>query len=200
MKTMYTCKSELREAGKAIRSVGIWTFSLVVSMLLAEDAAKVPSPAPTKDRVGFPAGYATKFQVLRSFNRVPKMQVVTTFGNELAASIARTNDLPYPYGSVLVLETVEALKDADGKPLMDDQGRYRRGKVVGLHVMRREKGFGADYGSNRTGEWEYVEYRPDGSYLTPPRQSFACSECHVKAGQERDFVYRGRFPALETVK
>jgi hypothetical protein len=63
--------------------------------------------------------------------------------------------------------------------------------------MRREKGFGEAYGKNRTGEWEYVEYRADKSYITAPQKSFACAECHVKAGRERDFVYRGRLPADE---
>ena len=67
--------------------------------------------------------------------------------------------------------------------------------MLGLHVMRREQGFGESYGKNRTGEWEYVEYRADETYITPPQKSFACAECHVKAGRERDFVYRGRLPA-----
>jgi hypothetical protein len=157
-------------------------------------------PAPTVDRVGFPTDYQQKFQVLRSFNRAEKKQVVTVFGNDLAASTTRTNDLPYRYGSVIVMETSDALKGADGMPQVDDKGNFRRDKAVGLHVMRREKGFGEAYGTNRTGEWEYVEYRPDGSYLTPPQKSFACAECHVKAGKQRDFVYRGRFPAAETMR
>ena len=91
-------------------------------------------------------------------------------------------------------ETAGALKDGDGKPQLDGEGHLRKGDVVGLHVMRREKGFGEAYGKNRTGEWEYVEYRADGSYITPPRKSFACAECHVRAGGERDFIYRGRLP------
>ncbi len=103
--------------------------------------------------------------------------------------------MPYPYGSIIVMETAGALKDAQGKPLLDADGHYRADKVAGLHVMRREKGFGEAYGKNRTGEWEYVEYQPDGSYITPPKRSFACAECHVKAGRPRDFVYRGRLPA-----
>ena len=49
--------------------------------------------------------------------------------------------------------------------------------------MRREKGFGGAYGKNRTGDWEFVEYRPYGSTITPPRKSFVCAECHVKAGR-----------------
>jgi hypothetical protein len=168
--------------------VGVWAAALLAGE--SRDA-----PAPTADRVGFPQAYRERYQVLRSVDRIEKQQVVTVYGNDQAASIRRADERPYPYGSIIVMETARARKDAHGKPLVDDAGRYRRGDVVGLHVMRREKEFGAAYGANRTGEWEYVEYRADGSYLTPPRKSFACAECHLKAGRDRDFVYRGRFPA-----
>ena len=127
-----------------------------------------------------------------------KQQIVTVFGNERAASVRSSEDLPYPYGSVIVMETAGAIKDEQGKPRVDDKGQLRKGGVIGLHVMRREKGFGEAYGENRSGEWEYVEYRPDGTYLTPPNKSFACAECHVKAGRDRDFVYRGRLPERAT--
>jgi Cytochrome P460 len=152
-------------------------------------------PAPSADRVGFPKGYHEEFTVLRRVNRKEKNQVVTVYGNEPAATIQRAADLPYPYGSVIVMETAGARTDAQGKPLVGAEGYFRTDKVVGLHVMRREKGFGEAYGKNRTGEWEYVEYRPDESYITPPQKSFACAACHLKAGQERDFVYRGRLGA-----
>ncbi len=152
-------------------------------------------PAPEVDRVGFPKSYQDRYKVLRSANRPEKQQVITVFGNDLAASITSEDKLPYPYGSILVMETASAQKGSDGQPLLDETGKYRKDQVVGLHVMRREKDFGAAYGKNRTGEWEYAEYKADGSYITPPQKSFACAECHVKAGQARDFVYRGRFPA-----
>ena len=122
------------------------------------------------------------------------MEGVEAVGNERAATVRESADLPYPYGSVIVMETSGVLKDEQGRPRLDDKGRLSKGDVVGLHVMRREKGFGEAYGKNRTGEWEYVEYRADGTYITPPRMSFACAECHVKAGGARDFVYRGRLP------
>ena len=154
-------------------------------------------PAPGVDRVGFPENYREKFTVLRRVNRAEKQQVVTVYGNEPAASIKGLGDLPYPYGSIIVMETAGARKDAQGKPVVNDDGFYRKDQVAGLHVMRREKGFGESYGQNRTGEWEYVEYRADKTFITPPNKSFACAECHVKAGRDRDFVYRGRLPAAE---
>jgi hypothetical protein len=174
-------------------------LGLVVLGLTAGFTSTDPEdpPAPTVDRVGFPNRYREEFEVLRAVNRSEKGQVVTVYGNREAASITSAGQLPYPFGSIIVMETAAALKDKDGKPLLDDSGIFRRDNVVGLHVMRRQKDFGEAYGKNRTGHWEYAEYRADGSYITPPRKSFACAECHVKAGKERDFVYRGRLPAPE---
>jgi hypothetical protein len=168
---------------------------LLASPLLAAESGKMPAPAPAVDRVGFPRAYAEKFQVLRTVNTEKDLKVVTVYGNEPAASVTNAAQLPYPSGSVIVMETAGALTNAQGKPLLDERGNFRKDKVTGLHVMRREKDFGAAYGPNRTAEWEYVEYRADGSHLTPPQRSAACAECHVKAGAKQDFVYRGRLTA-----
>jgi len=164
---------------------------LLAAIVLAAESND--SPAPATDRVGLPKDYQRNFQVLRAFNKAEQQQVVTVFGNDRAASIKSISDVPYPYGSIIVMETSNALKDPHGKPLSDEKGIYRKDNVVGLHVMRREKNFGEAYAQNRTGEWEYVEYRADGTYITPPEKSFACAKCHVKAGPKRDFVYRGKF-------
>jgi hypothetical protein len=151
--------------------------------------------APREDRVGFPRDYQVKYEVVRSFERDDK--IVTIYANAPAASITNASQLPYPNGSVLVMETAAVKKGADGKPERDAQGKVIKEKVTGMHVMRREKGFGEGYGENRSGEWEYVEYRADGSHLTPPEKSASCSQCHIKAGKERDFVYRGRLAPAE---
>jgi hypothetical protein len=160
--------------------------ALLVALILAIVAQlgfSDGSPVPAKDRVGFPEGYQQSYSVLRSFVKEKQQQLVTVYGNQLAASVTETRQLPYPYGSILVMETASFLKSE----------KKSKGKIVGLHVMRREQGFGEGYDKNRTGEWEYVEYRADKSYITPPQSSSVCAECHVKAGSARDFVYRGRF-------
>lgn len=149
---------------------------------------------PVADRVGFPRDYAKRFQVLRTTERDEKKQIVTIYGNDPAASVKEIGGLPYPYGSMIVMETANARKDEQGNARRDEKGHLLKGDVTGLHVMRRGKGFGEAYGKNRSGEWEYAEYRADGSYITTPAKSFACAECHIKAGADRDFVYRGRFP------
>jgi hypothetical protein len=159
----------------------------------AADVTESPAPAPTVDRVVFPRDYAEKFQPLRFVNKTNEMKIVTVYGNDLAASVTNSAGLPYPSGSVIVMETAGAAKDGQGKPVADEHGHFRKDAVLGLHVMRKETGFGAEYGPNRSGEWEYAEYRANGEYITPPRKSFACAQCHVKAGAAKDFVYRGRF-------
>lgn len=151
-----------------------------------------PQPAPAVDRVGFPKDYRTSFEVLRTVTRKKELKIVTVYGNKEAASITNAAQLPYPYGSILVMETALALKDTDGKPALDASGELRRDKIAGLHVMRRERGFGEAYGKNRTAEWEYVEYHADGTTITPAPKSATCAECHVKAGAAKDFVYEAR--------
>ncbi len=127
-------------------------------------------PAPSTDRVGFPEGYKDKYAVARTSEVPEKGEVKVIYANPAAAS---AKGGPYPYGSVIVMET------------------RKSGTVTGLHVMRKERGFGEAYQQNRTGEWEYTEYRPDRSYITTPQKSFACAGCHLKAGAGKDFVYGG---------
>ena len=165
--------------------------NLLAVLFLAGPSWNAPAP-PTGERVGFPEGYQQNYQVLRIVDKPDKKQLVTVYGNDAAASIKSTAQLPYPYGSILLMETSSALKGSQGKVALDEKGHYRKDKVLGLHVMRKEHGFGEGYGQNRTGEWEYVEFGPDRSYLTPPEKSSVCAECHLKAGREKDFVYGGR--------
>jgi hypothetical protein len=142
--------------------------------------------------VGFPNGYASGFVVLRTVAREEGAKLVTVYGNGAAASVTNKNQLPYPDGSVLVMETASTRKGANGKPEKDSSGALQKGQVLGLHVMRRGKDFGQAYGAKRSGEWEFVEYRADGSFITPPQKSASCAECHIEAGRELDYVYKAR--------
>lgn len=173
----------------------VFQFGIACTALLTLLATRTPAEdagAPATDRVGFPKDYRREFEMLRSADRPGPAQIATIYGNKPASSVTKTDELPYPYGSVIVMEITDALRDAAGKPQVDDQGRFRKGDIVKVHVMRREKGFGEAYSKNRTGEWEYVEYSKDGGYQTPPQKSASCAECHLKAGPERDFVYGAR--------
>ncbi|MBI3969083.1 MAG: cytochrome P460 family protein [Chloroflexi bacterium] len=147
-----------------------------------------PGPAPTEDRVGFPDGYQTSFTPFYVFDRPDNKQARVVYANGQAAQ-AKAGE-PFPYGSVIVMETHRAKVDGPGNPVLDANGRYVRDQLAGIFVMRKEPGFGSAYQGDRTGEWEYVAYRADKTYLSPPRNSNACAKCHVDAGPESDWVYR----------
>ncbi len=195
--------ARLRPLPASLRlSFALFLLLPLPAALLLQAAAPAPAtgPGPTVDRVGFPVDYQKTFQPLRTFNRAKPRNLITVYANPTAAAVADSGDLPYPHGSVFVMEFAEVPTGPDGQPLFDAQGRFQKGRVTSLHVMRHGEKFGEAYGPLRTGEWEYVEYRPDGSTLTAPKDSFTCAACHLQAGASRDWVYRGRFEAPETMK
>lgn len=152
---------------------------------------------PTEDRVGFPEGYQEEFTVFYEFDRPDNGTARVIYANDAAASVSAevfapaspAPGEPFPYGSVLVMEVYRTQRDDDGNVLLDENGRYIRDELFGLFVMRKEPGFGAKYGEQRNGEWEYVAYRPDGTILIPPEATFSCASCHVEAGQGKDWVF-----------
>ena len=153
-------------------------------------------PAPQVDRVGFPANYQTTYVPLFTFDRPDARQVRVIYGNGVAAS-AREGQ-PFPNDSILVMETYSARTDAQNNLLTDANGRFMRNALIGIFVMRKYRGYGVEYEHNRTGEWEYVAYRPDGSHLTPPRDSWTCANCHLMATEGRDWVFRRNMIAERT--
>jgi hypothetical protein len=152
----------------------------------------VPSAAPSADRVGFPKDYQTRFKVLGVIFNEKELRVSTVYANEQAAAVTSREQLPYPEGSIIVMEFRDALKDANDQIVRDANGALRKGAVEHIDVMKRGKGFGQAYGASRSGEWEYAGYRLDGSYTTSPEKSVQCAACHLKAGPENDFVFRMR--------
>ena len=150
------------------------------------------------DRVGFPTDYAG-YAVLRTANMTQQTQLGTIYGNAKAASLHDEGKRPYPNGSVIVMEWATPLTGADGKPITEAGGLWKKGGVVRIDVMRREAGYGAAYGDKRAGEWEFASYKPDGSPFEPKIDAAACAACHRKPGTARDFVFRGRFPSADTM-
>jgi plastocyanin len=150
-------------------------------------ATPTPRPAPAEDRVGFPEGYQSDYQKFFVMDRPDNKQVRVIYANDKAAA-AKPGE--FPYGSILVMETWRAVEDEGGNVVLDDSGRYQRDTLTGIFVMRKEPGFGAAYEMNRSGEWEYVAFRPDKTYSTTARNSAPCSVCHTDAGGSRDWVFR----------
>jgi hypothetical protein len=144
--------------------------ALIICATTAAAAAQV-----AEDVVRYPSTYVS-FKQVRTITVKQDPPHGTVFLNAEAASAERSS---YPYGSVVVMEWRK-----DGPT----------GAIARLDVMRKEKGFGASYGPDRTGEWEYASYSPEGKLVTNAAQARACAQCHSKAGPEKDFVYVGKFP------
>ncbi len=171
--------------------IALGSITAAAALLLQVGYTQSP-PAPATDNVGFPANYQTAMQVLYVFDRPDLKQVRTVYANSQAVQIKYDEDYKYPYGSVLVMENWRALQDADGNPILDANGRYQKDPAAAptIFAMRKEAGYGAPYGPNRTGEWEYVAYRPDGTYQTTPQNSFSCAQCHRQSNATRDWTFR----------
>ncbi len=147
-------------------------------------------PAPTVDRVGFPAGYRETFKKLLTVDRPDNGQIRVIWGNAVAAATNWWE--PYPHGSVLLFESYTSKRDASGGITLDENGRAIPDVLGTIFVKRKEPGFGAAYQTIRNGEWEYTAYRADGSTQTAPAASGACAACHLQVGPPADWTFRRR--------
>ena len=162
------------------------TVAVAVVVLGASSARYVGHtqtlPAPTVDRVRFPAGYRATYTLLYTFDNYQNRQIRAVYANPVAASVTPGEVFNFPYGSIILFESYTVQEDAAGEPLLDAKGRFIPNQLTTLFVMRKERGFGADYKELRNGEWEYVAYRPDGTYSTQPSGTGSCALCHLTGG------------------
>lgn len=139
-------------------------------------------PAPTVDRVGFPTGYRDTYKLFYVFDNYQNRQIRVVYGNPIAAAVDPAQPFNFPYGSIILFESYSVREDSSGEPMLDGNGRFIPNALTTIFVMRKERGFGADYRELRNGEWEYVAYRPDGSYSTQPSGTGSCALCHLTGG------------------
>ena len=93
-----------------------------------------------------------------------------------------------PDGTAITLIRYSVKLDAQGVPLKDANGRLIKGEALGINVMQKGKGWGAEYPDDlRNGEWEYRAFKADQS---PNDQAklMGCFQCH-KAQASQDFIY-----------
>lgn len=174
---------------RLLYSVLLAVLLLIVTLLGACQPiqAPTPEPGPEVDRVGFPTNYQSAYSLYYEFDRPDNRTARVIYANDRAANVLPGEE--FPYGSILVMEVYRTGRDDAGNVLLDESGRYVRDELTGIFVMRKEPGFGAKYGELRNGEWEYVAYRPDESFLTPPDRTQGCASCHMEAGMGKDWVF-----------
>jgi plastocyanin len=148
-----------------------------------------PRPAPQVDRVGFPEGYREAFKQFFVFDRIDAKSVQFVCANDIAASVKQGQ--PFPYGSILVFESWRPKEDASRNVILDANGHLIRERLNAIFIQRKEQGFGEAYGPLRNGEWEYVAFRPDKTYLIKPENTANCASCHeAGVGKDKDWVFR----------
>src|SRR5215471_15952369 len=98
---------------------------IVILFALALVSRSQNPPAPTVDRVLFPADYQT-WPVLYTFDRADTKQIIIVYGNDLSASVVRGGEFDYPQGSILVGETWPAMSDGQGNLVLDSNGRMMK--------------------------------------------------------------------------
>jgi hypothetical protein len=188
---------------KALRFVAFAVpMATLIAMLQQTVGHTQALPAPTVDRVGFPTGYRDTYKLFYVFDNYQNRQIRAVYGNPIAASVDPAQPFNFPYGSIILFESYTVQEDSSGEPLRDRNGRFIPNALTTLFVMRKERGFGADYKELRNGEWEYVAYRPDGTYATQPSASGSCAQCHLtgaglpvtpqsrNVGAQWDYVFR----------
>ncbi len=137
-------------------------------------------PGTSADRIGFPANYKSTFKQLYVLDNNQNQQVRAIWANDIAQNVDPNQPWNFPYGSVLLFEDYPTVPDANGNPTLDADGRFVRGPLRTIFAMKKDKGFGAEYGAIRNGEWEYVSYLPDGTFATAPANSGGCALCHLQ--------------------
>jgi plastocyanin len=141
-------------------------------------------PGTSADRIGYPQDYQSTFKKLYTFDNNNNRQIRVIWANDAAQSVDAGQPWNFPYGSELIFESWTPQLDGDGNPVLDDDGRFIPTTLTTVFVMKKQQGFGAEYGPVRNGEWEYISYNPDGSFATAPSGTGACALCHLTGSSQ----------------
>ena len=146
-------------------------------------AAAVSFAGPEK--IAFPSGY--KEGRLYAMSDRPDNKTVRDLYANAAAVQAGQAGRPLPSGSVLSMEVYQAKVDDKGALVKGSDGRLVKGNLVGIFVMEKRAGWGAEYPESlRNGEWEYARFAPDGARQNVDTKP--CFECH-KPESAKDYVF-----------
>jgi hypothetical protein len=85
------------------------------------------------------------------------------------------------------MEVYQAKVDDKGALVRGPDDRLVKGSLVGVFVMEKRTGWGAEYpDSLRNGEWEYARFGADGQRQNVDTKP--CFECH-KPESAKDYVF-----------
>ena len=172
---------------------------IVMALALSAVAALVP-PGTLRagpDKVAFPENYAQG--VLYATVNRPVRPGSSAAGGENSAQLrehyatpaaieAVRSGRPVPSGTVMTMVQYRAKLDAQGAPLQDADGRFIKADLIGIGVMEKRTGWGAEYPAElRNGEWEFAHFSPD-KRLNDKMNFGACFQCH-KSQASNDYLF-----------
>jgi hypothetical protein len=141
------------------------------------------------EKVAFPVDYQSRFFIYDTANDAPANTIRILYVNPQTFKF-REPGKPLPNGTILVAEERPAKLDASGAPLTDREGRFvPTERVVSVWVQEKRTGWGAEYAPHeRTGEWEFAHFLPDGSRKADAKIA-ECRTCHRKQATQ-DYTFR----------
>ena len=140
------------------------------------------------EHVKFPEGYADTFTLYSTANRANQTQVAKLYAND-AAIASYKKKKKAASGSVVVMEIYATKTGEDGKPVKGSDGLFEIDSLAGVAVMENradwDEAFSAD---DRTGNWGFALYNPDGSEKS---NELNCVQCHTPlAAQDYLFTFQ----------
>ncbi|SET04476.1 Cytochrome P460 [Nitrosomonas marina] len=138
--------------------------------------------------VKFPEGYAKTFTKYATANRANQTQVARLYANDTAINSYKADQKGDP-GSVVVMEIYSTKTGADGKPIPGDDGIFVIDSLAAVAVMENRDNWDDAYSAeDRTGNWGFAVYNPDG---TEKSNDLNCVQCHTPlSGQDYLFTYQ----------
>lgn len=137
--------------------------------------------------IAFPQGFETwqRYQVV---DRHDSKQYRELYAKPEVVRAVR-DGRPVPNGAVLVMAISSAQLDDKGNPVRGADGRFAKGRPIGVTVMEKRAGWGAAVPAEwRNGDWQYASFLPDGKPNEKANAGIkSCFECHRPHAQQ-DYV------------
>jgi plastocyanin len=139
------------------------------------------------EQIAFPQGYES-WQRYGAVDRHDTKQFRQLYAKKEVVDAVRQGR-PVPDGAVLVMEINAAQLDDKGLPVRGADGRFVKGKPIGVTVMEKRPGWGASVPEAwRNGDWQYASFLPDGKPNEKANANIkACFDCH-KPHEKQDYV------------
>ena len=131
------------------------------------------------ERIAFPSDYRSKMENYLSLDRTQDPdQIIRLFASKETLDAAKGGG-KLPNGTVIVAEVYKAKKDKDGNVIESALGKRIRGKFAAVAVMKKGKGWGADFPKElRNGDWDFAIFKPTGERLVK-KDLNKCRGCHA---------------------